>query len=156
MKLVFIFLQLLNVWVSEPINKTDETIFSNPLLAKTTTIVMEEYIQEYTNLNLVSKKEEADIIVYIQFLEYVRPNTEINFFTLRAKTETVGLKMIIEFYYPKWNYREIIESESQIDKDIRSNFLSVSESEQDFAESMIMNLIKKTISMGFQNTELLL
>jgi len=156
LKLLFVFLQLLNVWVSEQTNDSDEPIFSNSLLSKTTVIVLEEYIQEYTSLNLVSDKESADIIVYSKFVKYIRPNTEINFFTLRSKTETVGLEMVIEFYYPKWNYREPIYCITTIDKDIRSNFLSVAESEEDFADSMIMNLIKKTISVGFRDSKLLL
>ena len=117
---------------------------------------MEEYIQENTELRLVSEQSEGDIYVYTDFIEYVRPNQEISIGTLRQKTETVGLEMSITFEYPKYNLTQKLQCSSTLDKEIRSNFLSVEESEEDFADSMLMNLIKKTISTCFQSVDTLI
>jgi len=126
-------------------------VFSNSLLKSTTVIVLEEYIQENTELRLVSEKEEADIYVYPQFIEYVRPNTEASLAIMKSKTETVGLEMKIVFSYPKWNFNQQLQCKSTIDKEIRSNFLSIEESEEDFADSLLMNLVKKTINECFKS-----
>jgi hypothetical protein len=149
--MIAILLQILTIWVSQPINHTDQEIFSNSLLRNTTVVVMEEYIQENTELRLVTEQSESDIYVYTDFIEYVRPNQEISIGTLRQKTETVGLEMIITFDYPKHGFRQRLQCSSTLDKEIRSNFLSVEESEEDFADSMLMNLIKKTIATCFED-----
>jgi len=154
--MIAILLQILSIWVSQPINHTDQEIFSNSLLRNTTVVVMEEYIQENTELRLVTEQSESDIYVYTDFIEYVRPNQEISIGTLRQKTETVGLEMIITFDYPKHGFRQRLQCSSTLDKEIRSNFLSVEESEEDFADSMLMNLIKKTISTCFQSVDTLI
>ena len=154
--MIAILLQILSIWVSQPINHTDQEIFSNSLLRNTTVVVMEEYIQENTELRLVTEQSESDIYVYTDFIEYVRPNQEISIGTLRQKTETVGLEMIITFDYPKHRFRQRLQCSSTLDKEIRSNFLSVEESEEDFADSMLMNLIKKTISTCFQSVDTLI
>ena len=154
--MIAILLQILSIWVSQPINHTDQEIFSNSLLRNTTVVVMEEYIQENTELRLVTEQSESDIYVYTDFIEYVRPNQEISIGTLRQKTETVGLEMIITFDYPKHGFRQRLQCSSTLDKEIRSNFLSVEESEDDFADSMLMNLIKKTISTCFQSVDTLI
>ena len=154
--MIAILLQILSIWVSQPINHTDQEIFSNSLLRNTTVVVMEEYIQENTELTLVTEQSESDIYVYTDFIEYVRPNQEISIGTLRQKTETVGLEMIITFDYPKHGFRQRLQCSSTLDKEIRSNFLSVEESEEDFADSMLMNLIKKTISTCFQSVDTLI
>ena len=154
--MIAILLQILSIWVSQPTNHTDQEIFSNSLLRNTTVVVMEEYIQENTELRLVTKQSEGDIYVYTDFIEYVRPNQEISIGTLRQKTETVGLEMIITFDYPKHGFRQRLQCSSTLDKEIRSNFLSVEESEEDFADSMLMNLIKKTISTCFQSVDTLI
>ena len=151
-----LLLQILSIWVADPVNHTDQQIFSNPLLQKTTVIVMEEYIQENTDLRLVVEEGESDIQVYTDFIEYVRPNSETSIATLRSKTETVGLEMIITFDYPKHGFKQRLQCQSTLDKEIRSNFLSVEESEEDFADSMLMNLIKKTVSTCFESVETLI
>lgn len=131
-------------------------VFSNSLLKSTTVIVLEEYIQENTELRLVSEKEEADIYVYPQFIEYVRPNTEASLAIMKSKTETVGLEMVIYFEHKDYDIVQKLEGKSTIDKEIRSNFLSIEESEEDFADSMLMNLIKKTIDTCFETIDLLI
>lgn len=131
-------------------------MFSNSLLKSTTVVVLEEYIQEYTELRLVSTQEEIDIVAYPQFIEYIRPNTEASLAIMKSKTETVGLKMVIYFEHKNYNFRQKLECTSTVDKEIRSNFLSVEESEEDFADSMIMNLIKKTIDRCFTNVDVLI
>jgi hypothetical protein len=149
--MIAILLQILSIWVSQPINHTDQEIFSNSLLRNTTVVVMEEYIQENTQLRLVTEQSESDIYVYTDFIEYVRPNQEISIGTLRQKTETVGLEMSITFDFHQNNFRHKLQCSSTLDKEIRSNFLSVEESEEDFADSMLMNLIKKTIATCFED-----
>ena len=114
---------------------------------------MEEYIQENTNLVLTREKEKADIIVYPYFLRYIRPNTEITFAMLSAVTEEVGLEMLLLFQYPKYNFIQQLQSKATIEKNIKSNFLSINENLPDFANSIQMNLVKKTINNCFINVD---
>jgi len=151
-----LLLQILSIWVSDPVNLTDQQIFSNPLLQKTTVIVMEEQLQMNTDMRLVLEQQESDIQVYTEFVEYVRPNSETSIATLRSKTETVGLEMVITFEFPKHNFTQKLQCKATLDKEIRSNFLSVEESEEDFADSMLMNLIKKTIDVCYRDIDTLI
>ena len=128
-------------------------MFSNSLIQSTTVIVLEEYIQENTNLVLTREKEKADIIVYPYFLRYIRPNTKITFAMLSAVTEEVGLEMLLLFQYPKYNFIQQLQSKSTIEKNIKSNFLSINEDLPDFANSIQMNLVKKTINNCFINVD---
>ena len=128
-------------------------MFSNSLIQSTTVIVLEEYIQENTNLVLTREKEKADIIVYPYFLRYIRPNTEITFAMLSAITEEVGLEMLLLFQYPKYNFIQQLQSKATIEKNIKSNFLSINENLPDFANSIQMNLVKKTINNCFINVD---
>jgi len=156
---ILTLLSILLIWVGEPTNETPIEIFGNPLLKKTTVVVMEEYIQEYADyqtLRLTDDKDEADIYVYPVFINYIRPNTEITFATMKSKTETVGLEMEIVFYHKDYNIIQKLHTEVEIDKEIRSNFLSVEESEVDFANSLLMNLVKKAIASCFEEFYLLI
>lgn len=150
MKLIF-FLQLLNVWVAPAQNQTTIDVFDYPLVQRTTALVIEEYIQEEEVLRLVSDKMEADIIVYPHFIGYRRPNTDISLSVLQVKEEEVFLTMRIEFYFAKWNFSQSLISEASLVRKAGSNFLDIQESETDFAESMVFNLIKKTISVCFED-----
>jgi len=154
--LTLLFLQILFIWVSDPTNNTTEPIFTNDLLKKTTVIVLEEYIQENTDLRLTRERKEADIQVHSYFSEYIRPNTQANLSILKSSTETVGLSMTIMFIHTDYNIKQTLQCSSTIDKQIRSNFLSIEESEKDFADSMLMNLIKKTINECFKEVDILL
>lgn len=154
--ILILLLQILSIWVSEPRNNTDQQVFSNSLLRSTTVIILEEYIQENTELRLVSTREEADIYVYPEFIEYIRPNTEASLAILKSKTETVGLEMTIFFLHPDWNFYQQLQCKSEIDKEIRSNFLSIEESAEDFADSLLMNLVKKTINECFKSIDSLI
>lgn len=156
---ILTLLSILLIWVGEPTNETPIEIFGNPLLKKTTMVVMEEYIQEYADyqtLRLTDDKEEADIYVYPVFINYIRPNTEVTFATMKSKTETVGLEMEIVFYHKDYNIIQKLHTEVEIDKEIRSNFLSVEESDVDFANSLLMNLVKKAIASCFEEFYLLI
>lgn len=154
--MIYLILSVLYVWVGQPSNFTDKEVFSNSLIRSTTVVVIEEYLQETTDLILTQEKEKADIHLYPYFINYIRPNTEASFAILSSKTETVGLEMILVFEYPKYNFTQSLTSISEIDKEIRSNFLSVEESEEDFADSMLMNLIRKTIDSCFKSIETLI
>ena len=155
MKLILL-LQLLTIWIGEPTNKTEIQSFSNPLVKRTTVLVIEEYIQEYSMLRIVKEKGEADIWVYPSFEYYVRPNTETSLAILKSKEEVVGLEMKLVFEHRKYDFRQSLKAEADLTKDIRSNFLSVEESEEDFAESLLFNLIKKTIEECFKEFYLLI
>jgi len=154
--LITLFLSIISIFVSEPVNSTDQEIFSNPLLKKTTVIVLEEYLQENTDVRLVSTIEESDIVVRPEFIEYVRPNTETSLGILKSKTETVGLEMVIYFDHKDYNFRQKLKGTSTLDKEIRSNFLSIEDSEEDFSDGLLMNLIKKTINECFKDINLLI
>jgi hypothetical protein len=107
-------------------------------------------------LRIVKEKGEADIWVYPSFEYYVRPNTETSLAILKSKEEVVGLEMKLVFEHRKYDFRQSLKAEADLTKDIRSNFLSVEESEEDFAESLLFNLIKKTIEECFKEFYLLI
>lgn len=154
-----LLLQILFIWVGEPQNNIPIDVFDNPVLKKTTVVVMEEYVQEYADyktLRLTDDKEKADVYVYPIFIDYIRPNTEVTLATMKSKSEVVGLEMEIIFYHKDYNITQRLHTTVEIEKDIRSNFLSVEESEVDFANGLLMNLIKKAISSCFEEFYLLI
>lgn len=151
-----ILLQILTIWIGEPSNRTEIETFSNPLVRKTTVLVIEEYVQEYSMLRITKEKSEADIWVYPSFEYYIRPNTETSLAIMKSKQEVVGLEMKLVFEHRRYDFRQSLEGEADLVKDIRSNFLSVEESEEDFANSLLMNLVKKTIVECFKEFYLLI
>jgi hypothetical protein len=72
---------------------------------------------------------------------------------LSAVKEEVGLEMLLLFQYPKYNFVQQLQDKGTIEKNIKSNFLSINEDLPDFANSIQMNLIKKTISECFENVD---
>jgi hypothetical protein len=155
LKLV-LFLQILSIWIGEPTNHTEIEVFSNPLVKKTTIVVIEEYIQEYSMLKITKEKDKADIWVYPTFEHYIRPNIETSLAIMKSKQEVVGLEMRLTFEHRRHNFKQNLKGEADLIKDIRSNFLSVEESEEDFAEGLLFNLIKKTIDKCFKDFYLLI
>jgi hypothetical protein len=153
---LFFFLQILNVWVQPAQNQTPIDAFNYPLVQRTTALVIEEYIQEEQVLRLVSDKMEADIIVKPYFIGYRRPNTDISLAVLQVKEEEVFLTMRMEFYFAKYNFAQNLICTESLVRKAGSNFLDIQESETDFAESMVFNLIKKTINGCFQDFESLI
>ncbi len=72
------------------------------------------------------------------------------------KEEEVFKAMRMEFYFAKYNFAQnLICTESLIRK-AGSNFLDIQDSQTDFAESMVFNLIKKTINGCFQDFDSLI
>lgn len=137
------------MFVTEPTNTTGLTVFDNSLILKTTQLKIEEYVQDNPKLTLTQDIEEADIVVYSEFVEYERPDIGFNFGTLSLKKEKVFLTMKITFYEEKYNFRQHLITRQMLEKESRSNFYSMVETEYDFIDSMLFNLIKKTIDQAF-------
>ena len=153
---LFFFLQILNVWVQPAQNQTPIDAFNYPLVQRTTALVIEEYIQEEQVLRLVSDKMDADIIVKPYFIGYRRPNTDVSLAVLQIKEEEVFLTMRMEFYFAKYNFAQNLICTESLLRKAGSNFLDIAESETDFAESMVFNLVKKTINRCFQDFDSLI
>ena len=124
-------------------------IFDNSLVKKTTQLVIEEYIQDYPNLRLTKDSVNADIYVYPTFLEYERPDVSLNFSVFNMQKERVYLSMKIVFYHKKYFFTQTLKTKQMLEKEVKSNFYTMVETEIDFAESMLFNLIKKTIDQSF-------
>jgi hypothetical protein len=125
------------------------SIFDNELLRKTTQMVIEEYVQDYPQLRLTKDSLSADIYVYPQFLEYERPDVGMNLSVFSMRTERVYLKMGFVFEHRKYHFYQNLVSKEMLEKEVRSNFYTMVETQMDFAESMLFNLIKKTIDKSF-------
>jgi hypothetical protein len=91
----------------------------------------------------------AHIFVYPTFLEYDRPDVKMSLGIFSLKTETVFLRMGITFYEPKYDFYQKMECKTSLVKDIRSNFYTILDSELDFADSLLFNLVKKGIDECF-------
>lgn len=128
-----------------PTNETGMDVFNSSLVMRTTQLVIEESIQDRLEIRLVSDPNLADIFVYPTFLEYDRPDIKMSLGVFSLKTETVFLKMSITFYEPKHNFYQKMECKTLLVKDIRSNFYTMLDSELDFADSLLFNLVKKGI-----------
>lgn len=146
------------VFVSQPINETGMEIFSNPLVKKTTPLIIEEYLQEYgwTEIRLTKNREEADVIVHPYFIFYERPNTETSFVIFKGLKENVGLEMELIFEHPSYNTVQTLRATGYLEKEAKSNFLSIEGGTGDFADMVIFNLIKKTLDECFRDYRLLI
>jgi len=65
------------------------------------------------------------------------------------KTERVYLSMEIVFYHKKYKFYQTLRTRQMLEKEVKSNFYSTIQTDIDFAESMLFNLIKKTIDQSF-------
>ena len=155
MKLLF-FLQIFTVWVAPAENNTHILNLGNPLVQRTTALVVEEYIQDIHNFRLVQDRFQADIIVTPYFIGYRRPNTDVSFSVLQVQEEEVFLTMRIEFYLANYSFSQSLISEASLVRQAGSNFLDIEDSQNDFAESSVFNLIKKTINACFQDFDSLI
>jgi hypothetical protein len=63
--------------------------------------------------------------------------------------ERVYLSMEIVFYHKKYFFTQTLKTKQMLEKEVKSNFYTMVETEIDFAESMLFNLIKKTIDQSF-------
>jgi len=139
------------VFVTEPTNTTGLGVFDNSLILRTTQLKIEEYVQDNPKLTLTDKIEEADIIVYSEFVEYERPDVSFSLGTISMKKERVYLTMKITFYEERYNFKQHLITRQMLEKESKSNFYSMVENEYDFIDSMLFNLIKKTIDQAFVN-----
>ena len=155
MKLLF-FLQIFTVWVAPAENSTHIQNLSNPLVQRTTALVVEEYIQDIHNFRLVQDRFQADIVVTPSFIGYRRPNTDVSFSVLQVQEEEVFLTMRIEFYSVNYSFSQSLISQASLVRKAGSNFLDIEDSQNDFAESSVFNLIKKTINACFQDFDSLI
>lgn len=135
----------------QPTNETGMDIFNNSLVMRTTQLVIEESVQDRLEIRLVSDPSLADIFVYPTFLEYDRPDVKMSLGIFSLKTETVFLRMSITFYEPNYDFYQKMECRTSLVKDIRSNFYTILDSDLDFADSLLFNLIKKGIDECFVN-----
>lgn len=146
------------IFVSQPVNETPIEVFSNPLIEKTTPLIIEEYLQEYgwDDVRLTKDIKQADVVVYPYFIYYDRPNTETSFVILKGLKEKVGLEMRLEFEHPSYSFIQILQATGYIEKEAKSNFLSIEEGEGDFGDMVVFNLIKKTLDECFKDYRLLI
>lgn len=124
-------------------------VFDNQLISRTTQLVIEEYIQDYPTLRLTQDSTKADIYVYPTFLAYERPDVSFNLSIFNMKTEKVFLTMEILFIHKDYHFYQTLKSRQMLEKEVRSNLYTMAETQIDFAESMLFNLIKKTIDRTF-------
>lgn len=124
-------------------------VFDNELVKRTTQLIIEEYIQDYPTLRLTQDSTKADIFVYSTFLEYDRPDISMNLSVFNMKTEKVYLSMKIVFYHKDYRFYQVLSTRQMLEKEVKSSFYSMVETNIDFAESMLFNLIKKTIDRSF-------
>jgi len=124
-------------------------VLDNQLVKRTTQLVIEEYIQDYPSLRLTKDSTKADIYVYPIFLDYDRPDISMNLSVFNMKTERVYLSMEIVFYHKKYKFYQTLRTRQMLEKEVKSNFYSTIQTDIDFAESMLFNLIKKTIDQSF-------
>ena len=132
-----------------PTNQTGMDAFDGSLIMRTTQLVIEENIQDRVEIRLVNDPSLAHIFVYPTFLEYDRPDVKMSLGIFSLKTETVFLRMGITFYEPKYDFYQKMECKTSLVKDIRSNFYTILDSELDFADSLLFNLVKKGIDECF-------
>ena len=132
-----------------PSNQTGMGAFDGSLIIRTTQFVIEENIQDRVDIRLVNDPSLAHIFVYPTFLEYDRPDVKMSLGIFSLKTETVFLRMSITFYEPEYDFYQKVECRTSLVKDIRSNFYTILDSELDFADSLLFNLIKKGIDECF-------
>jgi hypothetical protein len=118
-------------------------------VSRTTQLVIEEYVQDNPQLRLTQDSTSADIYVYPYFLDYDRPDISMNFSVLNMKTERVYLSMMITFEHKKYGFYQSLRTREMLEKEVRSNLYTMVETEIDFAESMLFNLIKKCIDRSF-------
>ncbi len=134
-----------------PSNQTGMDLFDSSLIMRTTQLVIEESIQDRVEVRLVSDPSLAHIFVYPTFLQYDRPDIKKSLGIFSLKTETVFLEMDITFYEFKYDFYQKMECRTSLVKDIRSNFYTILDSELDFADSLLFNLVKKAIDECFVN-----
>jgi len=132
-----------------PTNQTGMGIFDSSLIMRTTQLVIEENIQDRVEIRLVNDPSLAHIFVYPTFLDYDRPDVKMSLGIFSLKTETVFLRMSITFYEPEYDFYQKMECRTSLVKDVRSNFYTILDSELDFADSLLFNLIKKGIDECF-------
>ena len=111
--------------------------------------MIEEYVQDNPQLRLTQDSTNADIYVYPYFLDYDRPDISMNFSVLNMKTERVYLSMMITFEHREYRFYQSLRTRQMLEKEVRSNLYTMVETEIDFAESMLFNLIKKCIDRSF-------
>jgi len=151
-----ILLSVISIFVHPATNESDEAIFSNALVSRTTQILLEEYVQDIPNVRLVSDPAEADVHVYPKFISYERFDSGLSFAIFKARNEKVALTMEIAFIDHKNDFTQNLTHRSLITKSVRSNFYSMVESEEDFANSLLLNLIKKTVDESFAEADTLI
>lgn len=151
-----IFLSIISIFVHPATNESDEAIFSNALVSRTTQILLEEYVQDIPNVRIVSDPSEADVHVYPRFISYERFDSGFSFAIFKARNERVALTMEISFVDHKNDFTQNLNQRSLITKSVRSNFYSMVESEEDFANSILLNLIKKTVDESFIESDKLI
>lgn len=151
-----ILLSVISIFVHPATNESDEAIFSNALVSRTTQILLEEYVQDIPNVRLVSDPAEADVHVYPKFISYERFDSGLSFAIFKARNEKVALTMEITFIDHKNDFIQNLTHRSLITKSVRSNFYSMVESEEDFANSLLLNLIKKTVDESFAEADTLI
>lgn len=150
-----ILLQLF-VWVWQPTNSTSMEMFDNGLVKRTTPIIIEELIQESLDLTITKDSTKADIWVKPLFIYYHRPNTESSIFIFKGLTEEVGLEMRVIFQHKNYNMIQSVGCTEFLIKEAKSNFFSIEEGPDDFADMVIFNLIKKTLNSCFEKVNYLL
>jgi hypothetical protein len=132
-----------------PTNQTGMDAFDGSLIMRTTQLVIEENIQDRLQIRLVDNPSLAHIFVYPTFLDYDRPDVKMSLGIFSLKTETVFLRMSITFYEPEYDFYQKVECRTSLVKDVRSNFYTILDSELDFADSLLFNLVKKGIGECF-------
>lgn len=126
-------------------------MFDSEMVSKATKFIIEEFVQDNIHIRLVNEPSHADIFVYPTFLNYSRPDVKFSIGFLSRKIETVFLEMEILFYESKYSFKQTLQCKTSLVKDVRSNFYTVLDDESDFAQSLIFNLIKKSVDECFVN-----
>ena len=141
---------MLKIFVYEPANTTGLEVFDNGLVKKTTQLVIEEYSQDYPGIQPVSDPSEADILIYPKFVKYERPDISLSVGVLKSKKEKVYLTMDLLFVEKTTRFHQHLKTREVIEKSASSTFYTMTDSEEDFADSILLNLIKKTIDKAFE------
>ncbi len=134
----------------EATNESGFTPLDSRLVLTSAKMIVEESLQDNPKIRLVDDPSLADVFVYPILLSYQRPDIKFSLGIFSIKEETVALEMKIVFYEPSYDFYQTMKGTSSITKDIKSSFYTIVESENDFAESILFNLVKKTIDQCFE------
>ena len=153
---LFLFLQVIYIWVAKPDNRTNISSFNNELVQQATVMLLEEYLQEELIFTLTKDSLQADIIVQPYFERYTRPTVDLSLSVIQMKEEEVGLGMTILFFDNRHQYFQAIDGFSTLKRKAGSSLLDIQESEEDLGTTVIFTLIKKTVTVCFEKFDLLI